>query len=175
MKRVQPSPQPMNVAALIVCLFIAAGYITLSRRPPEAGIPITRIEKDENGMPFPAVTSYMPGYPQLETDGRAHVTVDNSQNNSDVFVKLYSLTEPPKPIRTFFIKAGDRFTTEGVRPGFYDVRYQDLSSGALVKTDYFELREINNGTSIQWVNMTVTLYTVADGNMKTHPISKSDF
>ena len=57
-------------------------------RPPTA----------DNGVPFPATSSYIKGYPVRATGGYSTVTVDNSQNDSNVFVKLFTLdTSPPKP------------------------------------------------------------------------------
>ncbi len=57
---------------------------------------------DDNGVPFPTKSGYLKGYPALSWGGYSNVTVDNSQNNSDVFVKLFWLdTIPPKAARVF--------------------------------------------------------------------------
>jgi hypothetical protein len=59
-----------------------------------------------NGNPWPATADYVAGYPHTHTDGYSKVTIDNSQNDSDVFVKLVSLDSPEAfPVRVFFIPA----------------------------------------------------------------------
>jgi hypothetical protein len=135
-----------------------------------------RPTKADNGAPFPKKSGYIKNYPVRFTDGYSSVTVDNSRNNSDVFVKLYSQdANLAKPIRVFFIRAYDRFTAETVRAGRYDVRYQDLNSGGLSATESFDLQEINTGTGIESSRVKLTLYKVKDGNMKPRPISKDEF
>lgn len=89
----------------------------------------------DNGVPFPMKSGYIKNYPVRFSDGYSSITVDNSQNDSDVFVKLFSLdSTPEQPIRVFFIRAYESFTAKSVRAGNYDVRYRDLDSGSLVRT-----------------------------------------
>src|SRR5690606_35900465 len=44
-----------------------------------------------NGTPWPAGAAYVNGYPIDHNDGHSNVTVDNTRNDADVFVKLVSL------------------------------------------------------------------------------------
>ncbi len=130
----------------------------------------------DNGVPFPAISSYIDGYPVRLTDGYSTVTVDNSQNDSDVFVKLFTLdTNPPEPARIFFIRARETFAVENVKAGNYDVRYRDLDSGGFSRTDQFNLKEIETVGGIQFSKITLTLYKVRGGNMQTHAISENEF
>jgi hypothetical protein len=130
----------------------------------------------DNGAPFPAQSGYIKNYPVQFTDGYATVTVDNSQNDSDVFVKLFSLDhQPEKPIRVFFIRARETFTAEQVRAGNYDVRYRDLDSGGLSRTESFNLQEIKTAEGIQFSRLRLTLYKVPGGNMQTREISENEF
>ncbi|WPX17206.1 hypothetical protein RHM58_25295 [Pseudomonas sp. 10S4] len=86
----------------------------------------------------------MKGYPQTNSNGLSTVTIDNGQNNSDVFVKLVSLTgNYAKPARFVFIPAHGRFTIKAVTPGSYDVRYRDLVAGYLSRSEQFTLEEKN--------------------------------
>ena len=102
--------------------------------------------------------------------------VDNSQNDSDVFVKLFTLdTNPPAPVRVFFILAKEKFTIEDIKAGNYDVRYRDLDSGALARTDPFDLQEFETLEGIEFSEVTLTLYKVYGGNMQTHSISENEF
>lgn len=131
---------------------------------------------DDHGHPFPAKSGYLKGYPALSLGGYSNVTVDNSQNNSDVFVKLFSLdTTPPKAARVFFIRAHDTFSVEGIGPDNYDVRYRDLTSGVLSRTEQFNLKEVRTARGVQFSRLRLTLYKVLDGNMQIQPISEGEF
>ncbi len=131
---------------------------------------------DNNGVPFPTKSGYLKGYPALSLGGYSSVTVDNSQNNSDVFVKLFSLdTTPPKAARVFFIRAHDTFTVKDIKPGSYDVRYRDLTSRVLSRTEQFNLKEVRTARGVQFSRLRLTLYKVLDGNMHIQPISEGEF
>ena len=135
-------------------------------RPPLAG----------NGSPWPTTSGYVRGYPSKFMNGYSTVTIDNSQNDSDVFVKLFSRDiVKPTPIRVFFIKAHDKFTVLNVRPGNYDVRYRDLDSGAKARADPFNLEEIPTDNGVRFTELTLTLYKVRGGNVRMHEISDAEF
>ena len=104
------------------------------------------------------------------------LTVDNSQNDSDVFVKLVNLdVAAPTPVRHFFIRAGSQFRASEVVAGNFDVRYRDLNSGALSRSDAFVLTETTTYEGTRYSDMTMTLYKVRNGNMKTHGLDESEF
>lgn len=128
------------------------------------------------GVPYPTQTGYIKKCPALAIGGYSSVTVDNSQNNSDVFVKLFTLgTTPPKAASVFFIRANDKFTVTDVQPGKYDIRYRDLTSRGLLRTEQFELKEIRTSQGVRFGRITMTLYKVTGGNMQTQPISEAEF
>ncbi len=130
----------------------------------------------DNGVPFPSVSNYIDGYPQEFTDGLSSVTIDNSKNDSDVFVKLFSVeSNLQRPVRVFFVRANDLFSAKNLRAGNFEVRYRDLNSGALSRTDTFNLEEVQTDKGIQFSRLTLTLYKVANGNMKIRTISEKDF
>jgi hypothetical protein len=135
-----------------------------------------RPTKADNGSPFPAQSGYIAKYPQKFTDGYSSVTIDNSKNNTDLFIKLFSLdSQPPIPVSVFLVKGKDTFTVQEVRSGRYEARYQDLNSGVFSKTDSFELTEEEVSGGVKFSKLTLMLYKVANGNMKTHPISAAEF
>ena len=130
----------------------------------------------DNGAPWPITSGYIAGYPRRFADGYSTVTVDNSKNDSDVFVKMYSLdTSLPVPVRVFFVRAFEQFTVRNVRAGHYDVRNRDLDSGALSRSDSFEIEETRTADGVRFSRFTMTLYKVRDGNMRSYPISEAEF
>lgn len=136
----------------------------------------TRPALAPNGSPWPGFANYINGYEILNNDGLSTVTVDNSKNDSDVFVKLVFLNGPQAyPVRQFYIPAFGRFTLEKVTAGNYDVRYRDLSSGGLSRSESFNLEEISTYNGTQFSNITMTLYKVVNGNMQTYGLSESEF
>lgn len=129
-----------------------------------------------NGQPWPVVADYVAGYQQLNTLGLSTVTVDNSRNDSDVFVKLVSLDgEHAHPVRQFYIPAFGSFTLNKVTAGTYDVRYRDLGTGGLSRSEAITLTEVHTDEGAQYSNLTMTLYKVKNGNMKTYGLSDAEF
>ena len=136
----------------------------------------TRSSTAPNGATWPNFSGYVDGYDQLNMNGLSSVTVDNGQNDSDVFVKLVSLNGlEAYPVRQFYIPAFGRFTLDKVTAGNYDVRYRDLGNGALSRSEQFSLEETETYDGTSYSNITMTLYKVQDGNMQTYDLSESDF
>jgi hypothetical protein len=128
------------------------------------------------GTTWPFSAGYVSGYKVRAQGGLSSVTIDNSSNSSDVFLKLVWLSGTEAiPARMCYIPAYSRFVFSSVMAGRYDVRYRDLDSGGLSKTEEFTLaeRETYNGTT--YSNLTMTLYKVINGNMTTESIDESDF
>lgn len=129
-----------------------------------------------NGATWPTNASYVAGYPRTHTIGLSTVTVDNSQNDSDVFGKLVSLDGPNAfPVRTFFIPAHGRFTMNKVMAGNYDIRYRDLNSGHLSRSEPVSLEETVTHEGTRFSNLTMTLYKVRNGNMRTYGLAEDEF
>lgn len=129
-----------------------------------------------NGQPWPAYASYVKGYHRLNIDGLSTVRVDNSLNDSDVFVKLVSLDSAQAyPVRNFYIPAFGTFTLNKVTAGSYDIRYRDLGNGGLSRSEAFNLEETPTYEGTQFSNITMTLYKVKNGNMQTYGLSEAEF
>ncbi|MBD2233100.1 hypothetical protein [Phormidium tenue] len=151
---------------------------TLSQTAPSSPSPpsVVRPAVADNGSSFPSTSDYIDGYSQEFTDGYSSLTVDNSKNDSDVFIKLFSLDTPsPRPVRVFFVRAKDVFTVENIRAGNFEVRYRDLNSGAFLRTDAFNLEEVPTESEIQFSRLTLALYNVSSSNVQMHTISEEDF
>jgi curved DNA-binding protein CbpA len=137
-------------------------------RPSGSGAP--------NGQPWPASAGYVKGYKRLHTNGLSTVTVDNSRNDSDVFVKLVSLDGAEAyPARQFYIPAFGKFTVKKVTAGSYDIRYRDLKNGGLSRSEAFNLEENKTQNGTQFSNLSMTLYKVENGNMQTYGLSEAEF
>ncbi|MFL1542544.1 J domain-containing protein [Pseudomonas sp. O39] len=129
-----------------------------------------------NGKPWPRTASYLIGEPQTHKTGHSEVTIDNGQNNSDVFLKLVALQGMvAKPARQILIPARSRFTIKNLTPGDYDVRYRDLTSGGLSRSEVMTLTETPTSRGTQYSVVTLTLYKVANGNTATYGLSEDEF
>lgn len=137
----------------------------------------TRSKTADNGKPFPTSSGYIKGYPIQFKDGYSRLTVNNSKGSSDVFVKLYALDAiPPQPVRVFFIRKGEKFTTEKIKAGDYDIRYRNLNNGGLFRTENLNFEEYKTFDGpIRYTTISLTLYTVPKGKMKIHPLSEQEF
>lgn len=135
-----------------------------------------RPDSAPNGQPWPIAAGYVKGYQQLHANGLSTVTVDNSQNDSEVFVKLVSLDGAQAyPVRQFYIPAFGRFTVNRVTAGSYDVRYRDLVTGGLSRSEAIKLHEVHTDEGAQYSNFTMTLYKVKNGNMQTYGLLDAEF
>ncbi|MBM4428681.1 MAG: J domain-containing protein, partial [Chloroflexi bacterium] len=131
---------------------------------------------DPNGRPWPSKAGYIKGFKQLHMGGHSRIHVDNSQSNFDAFIKLVYLDGPSAyPVRVFFIPAYKSFTISKINAGSYDLRYRDLSSGALFRTESFQINEESNEQGVRYTRMTLTIYKLPSGNMQTTPISEDQF
>lgn len=146
------------------------------RTPRSARLAFVRPTTAPNGQPWPATAGYISGYQIKAQGGLSSVTIDNTSNSSDVFLKLVRLSSAEAiPVRMCYIPAYSRFTFSSVMTGRYDVRYRDLTTGGLSKTEEFLLEERSSYSGTSYSNLTMTLYKVANGNMTTESIDESEF
>ena len=138
--------------------------------------PYVRSKVAPNGKPWPATAGYLVGEPMTHTNGYSEVTVDNSRNDSDVFVKLVSLSGAvARPARQVFIPAYSKFTIKKLSPGDFDVRYRDLNSGALSRSEKLNLTERKTYQGTEYSTIELTLYKVRNGNMATYSLTEDEF
>lgn len=129
-----------------------------------------------NGRAWPTWTGYVPGYPILKTGGLSTLTIDNSRNDEDVFLKVFALNGSDKtPVRYAFIKARTSFEFIDIAAGSFDVRYQNLDTGRISRSDSFTLEEVQEYNGTRYSRITLTLYKVLNGNTRTHEITERDF
>jgi curved DNA-binding protein CbpA len=129
-----------------------------------------------NGSSWPDKASYIKGYPIARADGLSKLTIDNSSNPTDVFVKLIALdTDKTLPVRHAFIPANSSFTMNKIRAGNYDIRHMDLSDGSLSRSESFALEEISEPAGVRFSVTTLTLFKVANGNMQSYSLAPEEF
>ena len=81
-----------------------------------------------NGEPWPQQSGYVSGFPIGNKGEDLAVTLDNSDNATPVFVKLFDL-ERRANVRYLFVLAHDKLTVEQLGAGKYEVRYQAVEPG----------------------------------------------
>ena len=134
---------------------------------------------DPNGQPWPASAGYLASYPQLNTDGAARLTVDNSHNDCDMFVKLVSLDGmQPQTVRHLYVPAFRRFAVEQLTAGRYEVRYRNLATGALARSAAVTVQEASAPAvqpSDASTGPTVALQKQPQGNPRALQLAEADF
>lgn len=129
-----------------------------------------------NGSAWPTRGGYVAGYPVDHANGHSSVTIDNTRNDADVYLKLVALGGAGRvDARHVYIPRSQRFKMDTVSPGMYDIRYRDLDSGAISGSEKFEIEEVRTRSGIQYSDMTMTLYKVAHGNFDTFALSEDQF
>lgn len=124
----------------------------------------------------PSNAGYIKGHPLHNTNGRAYVLLDNRGNDFDVLVKLVYLgTDVVYPARQVFIPAGQQFKIQNVSLGQYDIRFRNLSNGAIQATPPFRLTEERTAKGIKTQSYSLTLYGVPQGRLRLHPLSEEYF
>ena len=122
-----------------------------------------RPTKAPNGSLWPSTAGYVHGYPLARSNGPSELTIDNSSNSGDMFVKLVAIgADKTLPIRHAYIPAHQSFTMNKIRAGRYDVRYMDLSDGSLLRSEEFNLQEISDPGGIRYSATTMTLYKIGN-------------
>lgn len=143
--------------------------------PPQVPVYI-RPTMDPYGRPWPKVAAYIHNSKKSHTRGYSKVTVDNQENDSDVYVKLIALSaKGDKCVREFFIPARSHFTVSRVSPDLYEIRSLLLNSGSSSRTESFHLEETRTKDGTNYSILKLTLYNVANGNMHSYPISPDEF
>jgi len=142
--------------------------------PP--GEAYSRPARAPNGEPWPSVSDYVGGYQQRNTNGLSQVIIDNSKNASDAFVKIVSVSDAePKVVRNIFIQAADRFTATNLKAGSYELRYQNLDSGTLIRSETFALEESAIASGTRYSTVTLTLHAQPDESMNTFALNPGEF
>jgi hypothetical protein len=149
------------------------GAATLQRTPAS---PYARAALAPNGQPWPKQSAYIAGYAVQNAKGLSEVKVDNSQNDTDMFCKLFSLDGPqPQAVRVFLVPAHASFALAKVTSGTYDLRYRNLGDGRLSRSQFFTLEEVQTASGTRVSSLTLTLYDARNGNLQTYGLGEGEF
>lgn len=125
---------------------------------PQRPYPALPIVADPNGRPWPLGAAYVSGLPQANLDGLSAVLLDNERNPAPVFVTLVSIDgDRAEPVRHVHVPAMGAFRVESIRPGRYEVQHRNLVTGALTRSEVFELRQIDGRYGTRATERTVAL------------------
>lgn len=161
---------------LLLAPAIDMAFVTASTAASQGSSGYVRPAAAPNGHPWPERSGYVPGYPVLNSGGLSEVTLDNSRNDADMFVKLVSLDGPsPVPVRTAFVAAHRRFRITGLSIGTYDLRYRDLTTGNLLRSPAFILEEVAMAGGTQHSAPTLLLYRAGDADLHSYALSDAEF
>ena len=164
--------------ATIISIATIAGYISLIPNIAQSQQTTPKIcnRTTKEGYPFPNTSGYIKGYQVKAKTGLSTVTVDNTQGDFDVFIKIFTLSsERPQTIRAFLVKQGQKFTVKNVTRGTYDVRYRNLSSCKLFRTKQFKIREEKTSEGTRFSNIELTTYKVPNGTTRHEVIKEDNF
>jgi hypothetical protein len=129
-----------------------------------------------DGSPWPTHSGYLVKSPRLAVGGMAQVTADNRGNPTDVFVKLVRLGDgAPRVVRQILVRGGEQFAMNKVQPGSYEIWYLMLDTGALLRTQRFDVTVKKTADGEQYLGWTVGLYGTPTGTEHHAPISEREF
>ena len=146
----------------------------------EVGIPVNplwnRPALAPNGSQWPQHSEYIAGYQRLNVFGPANVVADNSGGSSDLFAKLIDRDRHPMmAVRVFLVSAHSRFTLRSVKPGHYDIRYEDLDSGLIRESPAFAVTIRQTERGEVFMGWTVPLYEDIRGETYHKMITEKEF
>jgi hypothetical protein len=120
-------------------------------------------------------TGYVKGAYQQASAGLSNFTVDNQRGSGDAIARIYLNGAKPAS-RSMYVKVGEKFTARGLPPGSYVFRYRFIGSTKTYEADrLFPLEEKTTSEGTSFSNVTVTLFTVSDGNLQTKEVSEDKF
>lgn len=120
-------------------------------------------------------TGYKAGFTPGQTGGRGAILLDNTHNGFPVLAALYATTDAGAvPARVCTIRSGEQFIVSDLRPGKYEVRFRNLTTGKCFKLAPPVIFDENSAGTAQSGEspLPVELY---DGPPAVTPISLSEF
>ncbi len=155
-----------------------ASVVTAVPAKPTPGLtpsaPLGEPRTAPNGLPWPAGGGYLNGYEVGAEGGKSGITVNNGRVGTPAHVQLFRIATS-KAERHLLVPAHGRFTLEGIQPGTYEIRFRFLGDQTGYASERIVLQETDSLYGTQYDDVTMTLYKVQGGNMRTRPLLKGEF
>ena len=116
-----PSPAPSDIRTLGVT------QLLVPASAPDCASELHSLVAP-NGESWPPASGYVDGYPIGNPGAEMQIRVDNANNASAVFVKLYDLDRRAN-VRHAYVLAHDSLSIDKLAAGKYEVRYQNVDLG----------------------------------------------
>ncbi|MCP1621508.1 DnaJ domain-containing protein [Pseudomonas nitroreducens] len=176
---VPPSaPAPTTTSATPSSPLLPTATPAASRTAPAAP-PVPRCQpmpQDPKGRAWPRTAGYVRGFGIPYNAGYSQISIDNSQGNSALYIKLGPATSRSGTLeRHAFVPAGQKFTLRQISPGTYYVKYKDIASGCNFRSSLLQVEQFSTATGYQYSDISLTLYKVLHGNMRVESLSEADF
>lgn len=130
-------------------------------------------QKTPLGTEWPMISSHMSGYPIKNLGGLSSISINNTKNDSDVFVVL--LDSAKQPIRHIFIKNYDSYKISNIKKGKYYLLFQYLKHGSFQISELIDIQEIKSSSSIKYSDLRISMAKVKGGNFRTNDINADEF
>lgn len=144
-------------------------FESIKAKPPTCNFTVA-----PNGIPYPTKSGYLRKMPVRDLTGLSTLTIDNSQNDSDVYVKLFNISGQYVS-RNFLVKAYDKYKIVDINQGNYTVKAKFLNDCSFTESEEFEIKENQIYDGVEYSNISMTLYKVANGNLDTKSIDENEF
>ena len=130
--------------------------------------------KAPNGQSWPARAAYVG--PITRANGYSTITIDNAKGSSNIYIKLARPADGKSSgIREAYIPAGSTFKMNKIEPGNYVIKYKDIMNGCNSKSDPFEVEQIQTAQGVQYSEISLTIYTMLNGNMDFERLPENAF
>lgn len=129
-----------------------------------------------NGKPWPANEGYLADLPLESTGGLSKLIIDNVSGSANVYVKLCPAgAQRCEGLRHVFIPLGGSFAIDELPAGSYDIRYRDLTSGQVAKSEPITLNQVQDAQGARYSVVRVSLYRLTSGNLSFSPLAEEQF
>lgn len=130
--------------------------------------------KAPNGKPWPTRAAYVGQI--TRANGYSTITIDNTKGNSNIYIKLARPSDGKSSgIREAYIPAGSTFKMNKIEPGTYVVKYKNIKNGCNSKSDPFNVEQIQTAQGVQYSDISLTIYTMLNGNMDFERLPENAF
>lgn len=135
-------------------------------RPQCVAMPVS-----PKGKPWPTMAQPIS---KFRTKGHSSITLDNTGGGSNIYAKV-TISGTKTDVKDGYVPSGQSLELKDLPAGSYVIKYKNVATGCSSVSKEFDLDEVVSQTGINYTHVDVTIYTVADGNMRFDRLSDADF